>query len=155
MLRIAALAATLWLAIAGSAGAHTQQQGDLQIVHPWVTPAQIGETATAHPTLANTGEAPIVIERAASPVAASVRMIFNGKTVDAVEIPVGATVTPEELKLVLTDLKVDLPEGKAAPVVLHLKGMEAMEVHMAIGQDTMNPEKVVTASHTGGHGHSD
>jgi copper(I)-binding protein len=155
MPRIVALAATLWLAIAGIAGAHTQQQGSLQVVHPWVTPAQKGETATVHPTLANTGEASIVIERAASPIAASVRMIFNGNTVDAVEIPAGATVTPEELMIELTSLKVDLPEGKAAPLVLHLHGMETMEVHMAIGQDTMNPEEVVTASRVIGHGHSD
>jgi copper(I)-binding protein len=146
MPRSLGLAVAFVVALVGSALAHTEQAGNLQVVHPWLTPAKHGQSAMAHATMVNTGEEPIVIERIGSSVAREVRILRDGKAVDTLQIAPGATLTPGKLRLELRDLKADLPEGKAAPVTLHLRGHGEMTVKMAIGEKTMDPDEVVEAA---------
>lgn len=153
MLRATALILAALL-LAPAAWAHTEKAGDLQVVHPWVTPAEQGGTARVHPTLVNQGEQAVVIERASSPVAGSVAMRRKGKPVDTLTIAAGETLTPDGVRFELQDLKTDLPAGKAAPITLHIRGMEPMTLHLAIGQDTMNPDGVVQVGKHGGGSHA-
>jgi hypothetical protein len=82
-----------------------------------------------------------------SPAATRVEIVFEGKRADGVTIEPGQTLTPERVQLRLHGLKVDLPDGRAVPVMLHMQGMEPLELQMAIGEDTMNPQKVVELPH--------
>lgn len=160
--RAMALACALVVAAAAQAGAHTERRGDVQVVHPWVEPASAGAATQAHPTLVNLGDSVLWLDRVTSPVAGRVGMQRDGSAVDALKLAPGATLSPETVRFVLRGLKTDLPEGKAVPVTLHFRGMEALEVHMAIGRNTMNPEQVVEMpghqdAHEDGHddGHED
>lgn len=137
-----ALAALVLVAPAATL-AHTSQQGALQVVHPWVEPAAKGADSTAHPTLINTGSAPLRITRVTTRGAESVVIRHGGKPVEKLTIPAGATLTPDQVTLRLKGLRVALTEGKALPITLHFRDMEAMSVHMAIGRDTMSPDTLV------------
>lgn len=138
--------------LAGTAGAlaHTAERGNLQVVHPWVEPAAAGADTLAHPTVVNNGSKALAITRATSPVAQEIQMLHRGQPAAEVTVAPGQTVTPEQFRLRLKGLRVALPEGKAVPITLHLRGMAPMQMHMAIGQSTMNPDQVVQMP----HGHS-
>lgn len=157
-MRLRTVIATLVVAAAatggalGGAQAHTAQKGSLQIVHPWVEPAESGQTTTANPTFTNVGESAITIEKVTTAAAHEVHMLRGGKAVDRLELPAGATLAPPQVRFELHDLTVALPEGKAVPVTLHLANGESLEVHLAIGENTMNPQQMVEMPQGGHHG---
>ncbi len=139
----AALAVTLAVALAASAGAHTQSAGSLRVTHPWVTPAETGASATAHPTLTNQGGTELAIVGASSPVAQRTSLILDGQDVSELGVPAGATLGADRVAIRLQDLTTDLPEGKGAPLTLSLAGGASVELTLAIGESTMEPEQMV------------
>lgn len=145
------LAAGLAFAILGAAGAaaHTTQDGNLQVTHPWVAPAEQGATTEGHPTLTNTGDSALEITGASSDAAHAVHLMLDGQKVDRVTLAGGETLSPQRFRLRLQDLTVALPAGKAVPVELHLDGRDPVQLRMAIGQNTMNPQEMVEMQ--GGH----
>jgi len=141
--RLSALAVLSALALTAGAAAHTTQQGDLQVVHPWVAPAQAGASTEAHPTLVNTGDAPLRLVGATSPAAESVELLRDGARVETIAIDPGATLAPPQFALRLRGLAVDLPAGRYVPLTLHLRDRAPVELRLAIGQDTMDPQRAV------------
>ena len=141
--RTLALAGAASLALAAGALAHTSSAGGLQVIHPWVEPADAGANTTAHPTLVNKTERAITLTRVTGAAAETIQMVRDGETVQRVEIASGATLPGERFKLALRRLTVALPEGRAVPVTLHRADGEPVTVELAIGRDTMNPEKTV------------
>lgn len=151
-----AIVLALALSVAGATGAlaHSEQKAGVLVTHPWVAPAQAGAMTTGHPTIVNRGDATIEIVKITSRAAGRLQLILDGEPVDTVSLGAGKTLSPKRLSIRFEDLAVDLPEGKAVPVKFHFAGREAMEIHMAIGRDTMNPEQVVELppGHHGGDG---
>ena len=137
--------ASLAIGLLGTAvaNAHTAQKGSLQVTHPWVAPAEKGASTTGHPTITNKGDASITLTGASSKAAHAVNLVLDGERVDRVSIDGGETLPPQRFRLRLENLIVALPEGKAVPVKLHLSKQDAIDVRMAIGQDTMNPKQMV------------
>lgn len=140
--RAASLALATVLLSAGVAHAHSESQGSLQIVHPWVAPAAAGATTRAHPTWVNKGETPLRVTGASSPVG-QVDLLRDGQVVDVIEIPAGATLSPDTVQLRIRDLAVALPEGQAMPLTVRLEGQEPIAIDVAIGESTMNPDRMV------------
>lgn len=140
-----AIGAALTLALPLTAGAHTAQQGGLQVVHPWVAPSEAGTTAIAHPTITNTGERAVVLTGAHAAVAESVRMIIDDARVTEITLKPGQTLAPEHFRLELRHLKTRLPKGKAVPVEFRLRDKAPMTFHVVVGRDTMKADSVVKA----------
>jgi copper(I)-binding protein len=140
----AALAALAVVLLGAAVQAHTTQKGSLQVVHPWVEPAEAGAATVAHPTLANLGGRPITVTNVRTPVAADATLRLDGEVVPVVTLPPGETLTPERLTLRLSGLRADLPRGKGVKVTFHLVRGEPVEIVFAIGAETMNPQDLVT-----------
>jgi copper(I)-binding protein len=136
MIAAAVLAAT-------GAAAHTASEGSLKVVHPWLAPADAGTTTTAHPTLQNTGEQPLVITGARSKAARDIRLVRDGRPVERITLDGGETLGSDAVALELRGLTVDLPAGKAVPIRLELEDQPAVTVRFAIGRDTMDPNDTV------------
>lgn len=157
-----ALALGLTLAVAATAGAlaHTEQQAGIMVTHPWVASTEAGGDTTGHPTIVNRGESAIELVNVTSAAAERVHLLLDGQSTETVTIGSGETLSPKRLEIRFEGLKMDLPTGKALPVTLHFADREAMDVHMAIGRDTMNPQQVVElpqghhAEDSGSHGAS-
>ena len=141
--RTLALAGAASLALGAGALAHTSSAGGLQVVHPWVEPAEAGDNTTAHPTLVNKTEQAITLTRVTSKAAETIRMVRDGETAERVEIAGGATLPAKRFQLALRRLTVTLPEGQAVPVTFHRADNAPVTVELVIGRDTMDPEKTI------------
>lgn len=146
--RRGAMIAAAVLAATGAA-AHSASEGALRVIHPWLAPADAGATTTAHPTLRNAGEQPLVITGARTGAADSVRLVRDGRAVDRITLDAGGTLGTDAVALELRGLTVDLPAGKAVPIRLTLDSQPGVTVRFAIGRDTMDPSETVSLPSAG------
>jgi copper(I)-binding protein len=108
--------------------AHAQALGALRISHPWAKPAMAGRAGACYLTITNTGKAPAMLARAASPAAARVTIhemrmegaVMRMRTLASLTIAPGATVTlaPGGYHLMLEGLKRELKPGDRVPLTL-------------------------------------
>jgi copper(I)-binding protein len=130
MLRAIAAAAALF--IAPTVSAHTQQAGDLQIIHPWATPGSV--ESRAHPTLVNDGEDAIDIVGATTPAARTARLRLEDVLVTSLSVPPGVTLTPDELVIEFGQLAAPLAEGAHFPLTLELADGGVITFHVVVGE---------------------
>jgi len=147
MLRRSAAAGIALLGLLGLAApvpAHTSRVGALEIVHPWLAPADAGAEARIRLTLTNTGDRPITLGEVRTPVAARASFLRDGEPVAALTLAPGETLGPDQAGVALGGLRAALPEGLGIALTLVLSGGESVEITAAIGQDTMAPETLVS-----------
>lgn len=130
MLRAIAAAAALLLS--PTVSAHTQQAGDLQIIHPWATPGSV--ESRAHPTLVNDGEDAIDIVGATTPAARTARLRLEDVLVTSLSVPPGVTLTPDELVIEFGQLAAPLAEGAHFPLTLELADGGVITFHVVVGE---------------------
>lgn len=143
-LRLAAVAALTLTLMTGASLAHTTRSGALEVVHPWVPPAEAGQSPRLRLSLTNHGDAPVTVTGVVAPVASEVVLLRGGAPVATVEIAPGRTLGPDQIGLRLRQLRTDLAEGKGLRLVLRLAEGAPVEITAAIGRATMAPETIVS-----------
>lgn len=125
-----ALAVLALLVLAGcSAG---REQGDLQVIDPWVREASAGDVSAAYMILRNETAQAKTLLGVSSDVAEAVSLhstvqasgddLARMEAVGAIEIPAGGTVEmkPGGYHVMLIDLRRELVPGKTVDLTLHL-----------------------------------
>ncbi len=133
--------ATLAVAVASSAFAHSYNLGPLKIGHPWAR-ATVAANGGAFLSVENTGATPDRLLRASTDVATAVQLhthikdgeIMRMREVDSVELPAGRKVTfePGGYHIMLLGLKKKLVEGERFALTLEFEKAGKIVVEIAV-----------------------
>lgn len=135
---LAFAAALAWASATAGARAHTSEHGEIQIIHPWVEPAETGSTS-AHPTIVNDGDAAVALVGVETDAAERVELLRGSDPVDRIEIAAGDVATPEDVTLRLVGLTRPLTHGNHFPAEIVFADGRRITVHFIVGEDATMP----------------
>jgi copper(I)-binding protein len=131
------------LALAGVAGAHSHEKGDIQVRHPWSRATAPGaKVAVGYMEIRNTGAQPDRLLAASTPLAQRVEMhvtqrdgeVMRMRQVTDFEIPARERITlrPGGSHLMLVDITRPLKKGERFPVTLRFERAGELQVEVEV-----------------------
>ena len=119
-----------------AAQSHTMEFDNIQFIHPWVEPAEAGESVVINISIMNNNRGRARINRIEASIAQKTVMRQDGKKTDRIVIAPNDVVNSPSIEFELVNLKKKLEEGDTFLVTIHAGQFKEYDFQVVVGEDS-------------------
>ncbi len=119
-----------------AAQSHTMEFDNIQFIHPWVEPAEAGESVVINISIMNNNKGRARINRIEASIAQKTVMRQDGKKTDRIVIAPYDVVNSPSIEFELVNLKKKLEDGDTFLVTIHAGQFKEYDFQVVVGEDS-------------------
>lgn len=119
-----------------AAQSHTMEFDNIQFIHPWVEPAEAGETVVINISIMNNNRGRARLTGLDASIAQKTEIRQDGKKTDRIVIEPYDVVNSPSIEFELVNLKKKLEEGDTFLITIHAGQFKEYDFQVVVGEDS-------------------